>query len=91
MPTIQPLVECVPNFSEGRDAAAVAALARAAEGEGVVILDHEMDASHNRCVLTFAGSPQKVGNAAVACAKLAVATIDLNRHAGSTRGWGRST
>ena len=50
------LVECVPNFSEGRDAAKVEALVEAARSvPGVALLDRELDADHNRSVLTFAG------------------------------------
>ena len=61
------LVECVANFSEGRDAgkieAIVAAIAAAPE---VVLLDREADADHNRCVLTFVGPPAAVAEAALA-------------------------
>jgi glutamate formiminotransferase len=76
------IVECVPNFSEGRDARLVGEIAAAATREGVTLLDHEMDASHNRCVITFAGDPAAVARAAVASAKFAVERIDLNRHKG---------
>lgn len=76
------LVECVPNFSEGRDAALIRLFAETAAREGVTVLDCEADASHNRCVLTFAGAPAAVANAAFATAKLAISKIDLNHHKG---------
>ncbi len=77
------LVECVPNFSEGRDAARVEDIAAAiASVPGVVILDREMDADHNRSVLTFAGPPDAVLEAAFRGVERAVALIDLNRHEG---------
>ena len=47
------LVECVPNFSEGRDKAKVDAILEAMRVEGVYLLDREMDADHNRCVITL--------------------------------------
>ncbi|HUH61698.1 MAG TPA: hypothetical protein VLZ50_01825, partial [Terracidiphilus sp.] len=49
------LVECVPNFSEGRDKAKVDAIVDAMKIPGVYLLDREMDADHNRCVITLAG------------------------------------
>src|ERR1700680_4241168 len=52
------LIECVPNFSEGRDASKVDALVTAmCKVPGVYVLDREMDADHNRCVVTLAGDP----------------------------------
>lgn len=76
------LVECVPNFSEGRNVETVDAIVAAAAREGVTILDREMDASHHRCVLTFAGAPDVVARAAFAAVREAVPRIDLNRHKG---------
>jgi glutamate formiminotransferase len=77
------LVECVPNFSEGRDAAVVAAIAQAAAGvRGILILDLQRDIDHNRSVLTFAGPPEAVAEAAVAAAGVAARYIDLNKHDG---------
>ncbi|HYL35885.1 MAG TPA: glutamate formimidoyltransferase [Bryobacteraceae bacterium] len=78
-----PLVECVPNFSEGRDAAVVQAI-EAAIGSvsGVHVLHSEMDPDHNRSVITFAGAPEPVIQGAFAGIKTAVARIDLRRHAG---------
>ena len=59
------IVECVPNFSEGRRSEVVSAIAEAVSGRGVVLLDQEMDADHNRSVLTFVGSPEAVVEAAL--------------------------
>ncbi|MEP7366140.1 MAG: glutamate formimidoyltransferase [Acidobacteriota bacterium] len=77
------LVECVPNFSEGRDASVVAALAAAVRGTaGAHLLDETADADHNRCVLTFAGEAEAVLEAALRAAAAAVERIDLWKHAG---------
>jgi len=77
------VVECVPNFSEGRDREVVDALARAVEETpGAVLLDCQMDPDHNRSVLTFAGQPESVLEAAVRAVGVAVERIDLNRHQG---------
>jgi glutamate formiminotransferase/glutamate formiminotransferase/formiminotetrahydrofolate cyclodeaminase len=77
------IVECVPNFSEGRDPAVVASLTRAVrETRGVLLLDTTSDPDHNRSVLTFAGSPEAVANAAFRSVHAAVNKIDLSRHAG---------
>jgi len=77
------VVECVPNFSEGRRPEVVEALAQAiASVEGVQLLDREMDASHNRSVITFIGSRAAVAEAAFQGAKKAVELIDMNLHRG---------
>lgn len=78
------LVECVPNFSEGRDAAKVRAIAEAiAAVPGALILDTEMDQDHHRSVITFAAPPGVAVEAALAGAAKAVELIDLNRHQGA--------
>jgi len=60
------LIECVPNFSEGRDPAKVEALVEAMRGvKGVYVLDRERDADHNSCVITLAGEPDAVAEAAL--------------------------
>ena len=60
------LIECVPNFSEGRDPAKVDAIASAMSSvSGVYVLDREMDADHNRSVITLAGEPDAVAEAAL--------------------------
>ena len=77
------IVECVPNFSEGREAGTVRALIDAVRAvPGVAVLDHTMDPDHNRAVLTFAGAPEPVAEAAFQVAKTATARIDLRRHQG---------
>jgi glutamate formiminotransferase/formiminotetrahydrofolate cyclodeaminase len=77
------IVECVPNFSEGRDPALVEALVAAASGvPGVVLLDSEMDPDHHRSVVTFAGEPEACVEAAFAAIQLATERIDLNGHRG---------
>lgn len=77
------IVECVPNFSEGRDPLVVAAIARAVAGtRGAILLDTTSDSDHNRSVLTFAGGATAVADAALAAVRTGVATIDLNRHSG---------
>jgi len=78
------LVECVPNFSEGRDAARIDAIAQAIlRVPEVVLLDREADADHNRSVLTFVGPPAAVSEAAFRGVEKAVALIDLTHHQGA--------
>src|SRR6266581_4447503 len=78
------LVECVPNFSEGRDAAKIDAIVQAILGvPEVALLDRESDADHNRSVLTFVGPPAAVADAAFRAVARAVALIDLTRHQGA--------
>ena len=73
------LIECVPNFSEGRDPAKVDAIVQAMSSvPGVYVLDREMDADHNRCVITLAGEPEAVGEAAILGAGKALELIDMN-------------
>lgn len=77
------IVECVPNFSEGRRKDVVDAIAREIEGvEEAKVLDVEMDASHNRSVITFVGSPSACVNAAFAGVRKAAELIDMNVHEG---------
>ena len=78
------LIECVPNFSEGRDAAKIDAIVQAILGvPDVVLLDREADADHNRSVLTFVGPPAAVADAAFRAVERAVVLIDLTRHQGA--------
>src|SRR5690349_21643271 len=71
------LVECVPNFSEGRDVAIVDAIARAVLSvPEVALLDRTSDSDHNRSVLTFAGPPEAVADAAFRAIEEAIARID---------------
>lgn len=76
-------MECVPNFSEGRDASIVDRIAQAvADGSRVAVLHQTMDSDHNRSVLTFAGDPESVAAAALRAVRVAAELIDLNRHEG---------
>ena len=79
----KPLVECVPNFSEGTDSRRVKAIVAAMCVEGVRLLDWSMDASHNRSVVTIAGEPQAVVEAAVRGVGKAVELIDLTSQQGA--------
>lgn len=77
------IVECVPNFSEGRDRAVIVSLEQAVRNvPGVRLLNSTSDADHNRSVLTFAGDPAAVADAAFAVVAAAVAKIDLGNHSG---------
>jgi len=77
------VIECVPNFSEGRDTAIVSAIVNAiGQTPGVLLLGWESDADHNRSVVTFAGSPDTVVEAAVRGAGKAAERIDLSAHQG---------
>jgi glutamate formiminotransferase len=78
------LIECVPNFSEGRDPAKMEAIAAAMGAvPGVFILGQEMDADHHRCVITLAGEPEAVAEAALLGVGKAAELIDLTQHAGA--------
>jgi len=76
------LIECIPNFSEGREPETIAAIVAAIRGAGVTVADASADGDHHRMVVTFLGSPEAVAEAAFAGAREAVARIDLNRHEG---------
>ena len=77
------LVECVPNFSEGRRREVVDEIMNTiAAVPGVTLLDAEMDPDHNRSVLTFAGEPEPVMEAAFRAVQCASKLIDLNHHTG---------
>ncbi len=78
-----PLVECVPNFSEGRTAATIDALRSALTSvPAVKLLDLQADASHNRSVFTFVAPPDAAVEAALAAMRVATERIDLTRHRG---------
>ena len=76
------VVECVPNFSEGRDARRVEAIVAAMRVEGVRLLDWSKDADHNRSVVTIAGQPASVLESAVRGVGKAVELIDLTNQEG---------
>jgi glutamate formiminotransferase / formiminotetrahydrofolate cyclodeaminase len=78
------LVECVPNFSEGRDAGVIRSIAAEIEAvSGVTLLDVDPGADTNRTVITFVGSPQAVVEAAFRAGKRAAEAIDMTQHHGS--------
>ena len=77
------LVECVPNFSEGRNAGVIDRLAQAIEAvEGAAVLDMHMDADHHRSVITFVAEPGAAVDAALSVVGLAAQSIDLRHHSG---------
>ncbi|MGB2938754.1 MAG: glutamate formimidoyltransferase [Candidatus Dormiibacterota bacterium] len=78
------MLECVPNFSEGRRPEVVDELAAMVEAvAGVRLLDRHSDVDHNRSVLTFAGPPEAVAEAAFRTAEVAVKRTDLGQHRGA--------
>jgi glutamate formiminotransferase len=78
-----PIVECVPNFSEGSDPRRIEAIVAAMRVDGVHLLDWAMDTDHNRSVVTIAGEPAGVVEAAVRGAGKAAELIDLTRQQGA--------
>ncbi|HVF92525.1 MAG TPA: glutamate formimidoyltransferase [Blastocatellia bacterium] len=77
------IVECIPNFSEGRNTEIIDRIVSAIKAvPGAVLLDRESDADHNRSVVTFVAPPDRVVDAAIAGASKAAELIDLNRHSG---------
>ena len=81
---MQTIVESVPNFSEGRDPQKVEAIVRALlDGPDVYLLDQEMDADHNRCVITLVGTRASIGEAALRGIGKAAELIDLNHQRGA--------
>jgi glutamate formiminotransferase len=80
---MQTIIECVPNFSEGRDVQKVETIIRALlDGPDVYLLDQEMDADHNRCVITLVGTRESIGEAALRGIGKAAELIDLNQQRG---------
>lgn len=78
------LMECVPNFSEGRDLALVEQIIdEVRKIEGITILDYSSDKDHNRTVLTMIGSPEQITKAAIDSAKKAAELIDMTKHEGA--------
>ena len=76
------IVECVPNFSEGRRVNVVDEIVAAMLGASVKLLDREMDADHNRSVITIAGAPDAIEDAAFRGIAQAARLIDLDAHRG---------
>jgi len=80
---IRNLVECVPNFSEGRKVETIEKIAEAIESvRGAVVLGRHMDVDHNRSVITFVAAPDVIIDAAVRAVGTASELIDLPSHAG---------
>ena len=80
---MKPLVECVPNFSEGRDSGIAEAIAASiAAVDGVHLAGMEMDGDHNRSVITFMGAPEEVARGAFEACRTARDLIDLRHHRG---------
>jgi glutamate formiminotransferase len=77
------IVECIPNFSEGHDSEKLELIVKTiTAAPRVAVLDYSMDSDHNRAVITFAGEPEAVVEAAVRAAAVAIELINLNTHAG---------
>jgi glutamate formiminotransferase len=76
------LVECVPNFSEGRRLDVITAIADAIRSAGARVIDVQADTNHNRMVVTFVAEPAIVVDAAMAGATVATQRIDLRQHRG---------
>lgn len=83
MSSVQPLIECVPNFSEGRDASVIERIAASIEGvDGVNLLNVDPGRATNRTVFTFVGAPNAVCEAAFQAAKTGTELIDMRKHRG---------
>ncbi len=79
----RPIIECVANCSEGRNSETIHALAQAINTvKDASLLDQHRDVDHHRCVLTFAGSPEAVAQAALELVKTSTRLIDLRQHTG---------
>ncbi len=77
------IIECIPNFSEGRHPEVINAIETAiVEVPGILLLDRHLDTDHNRSVVTFAGPPGAVAQAAFSSIKVAAELIDLDHHQG---------
>ena len=77
------LIECVPNFSEGRDPAVIDAIFRSITSDGTCeVWNYSSDPDHNRSVFTFAGTPEAVGDAVLRFTRTAALLIDMETHEG---------
>lgn len=77
------IIECVPNFSEGRDLGKIDKIVAPFRGKaGVKLLDYSNDEDHNRLVVTLVGEPEALRDAVVEAIGIAVRLIDLNHHKG---------
>jgi len=88
---MQRIIECIPNISEGRDKAKINAITSVVETvPGVMLLDVDPGASTNRTVITFAGEPEAVAEAAFQLIKKAQELIDMRTHKGEHPRQGRA-
>lgn len=78
-----PVLEAIPNFSEGRDLGLVEELVEVIAGDGAEVLHWSADPDHNRSVVAFVGDPVTVESAAITAARFARDHIDLRRHSGA--------
>ncbi|MGB5488834.1 MAG: hypothetical protein WBN06_15695, partial [Lysobacterales bacterium] len=77
------VIECVPNFSEGRDMAVIKQITDVIEGvQGIQLLDVDPGESTNRTVVTFIGAPEQVKEAAFRAVQKAAELIDMSNHKG---------
>ncbi len=77
------IMECVPNFSEGRDAEKIEKIVESfRRNEGIKLLNYEADKDHNRMVVTVVGEPDALGDAVIAAVGTAIELIDMRRHKG---------
>lgn len=79
---MQKLVECVPNFSEGKDLKVINAIFDAAKIDGVKVFELEYNKDHNRCLFTIVGEPEAVLASVFESIKVATKLIDMNSHIG---------
>ncbi len=83
MSGIKKIIECVPNFSEGRDLEKIDKIVNAFRGkDGVKLLDNQMDEDHNRLVVTVVGDPDALKTALFEAFRIAIDVIDMRRHKG---------
>ncbi|MGD8992810.1 MAG: glutamate formimidoyltransferase [Desulfobacterales bacterium] len=83
MSSMKKIIECVPNFSEGRDAKNIEKIVEPFRGQkGVRLLDYQTDEDHNRMVVTVVGEPQALKSAVMAAMSCAIEVIDMNYHRG---------
>lgn len=86
------IIECVPNFSEGRDLEKIDKIVAPFRGKsGVKLLDYSNDEDHNRLVVTLVGEPEALRDAVIEAIRIAVRLIDLNHHSGQHPAWERWT
>jgi glutamate formiminotransferase len=77
------IIECVPNFSEGRDLAKIEKIVKPfRDTEGVKLLDHQRDEDHNRLVVTLVGEPEALVRALIESMAIAIQVIDMRSHSG---------